>query len=151
VDHLQERSNGFGVERLGMRLVHKRCIEGADLGCIRPSGWTDAPLTAFKDFLNAGLGGNVQGGVNADRTAVGRDESAVKPSTIAMAEKIVTGVFREICAGKIESPASGGGARRLSGGADVLRDQNRDGKHRNAIDRARHCFHPSDRPPGAES
>ena len=94
-------------------------------------------------LVGVGWAGDAEQGISVALSG----ESAVKPSTIAMAEKIVTGVFREICAGKIESPASGGGARRLSGGADVLRDQNRDGKRRKATGRARHCFHPSDRPP----
>jgi hypothetical protein len=144
-DGLNERSDWFCVERFGARLVHKCCVEGADLGCIRPRRRAGAPLAAFKDFPDSGLSGNVQGRIRADRIAVWRDDRAVIPRTIPIAEKVVAGIAREIRAGKVQSPASGrSGARRLSGGADVLRDQNRDGKHCSATDKPRHCFQPSD-------
>src|SRR5262249_16907466 len=104
-DHLKERSDWFGVERLSACLVHECRIESADLGRIRPRRRTGAFLSAFEDVADAGLGVDYQRSIDADRTAIGRDDGAVIPGTIAIAEKVITRIARKIRASKIESPA----------------------------------------------
>jgi hypothetical protein len=50
---------------------------------------------------------HAQGGEYTIRTAVGRDNGAIIPGAVTVAEKVVAGFFREIRSGKIKAPASG--------------------------------------------
>jgi hypothetical protein len=145
-DRLKERRDWFGVEPIGARHVHEGRIEGADLRRIRSRGRLNAIHAAFKNVTDAGLGGNVQGGVHADRAAIARYASAVIPGTVAIAEKIVAGIRCKIGAGKVEAPARGRSRTRGPfGGTAGRRDQKRDGQYGNAAGEARHWFLPLDR------
>ncbi|HWN49496.1 MAG TPA: hypothetical protein VNO18_06645, partial [Xanthobacteraceae bacterium] len=95
--------------RLDAGLVHKGRIEGAELGCVCPRREINAFLAALEDFPNTGFGGNAQVSENADRTAIGRNDAAIVPKAVAIAEKIVTRPFSKIRAGEIKSPAPDAG------------------------------------------
>jgi hypothetical protein len=145
-DLLEERGDRLRVERLDARLTHEGRIEGSDLGRVQARRGIDALLATLKDFPDAGLGADGQLRENAIGTAIGRNDGAVIPGAIAVAEKVVAGPGRKIHARKIKSPGTGrsrSGARRLPVGTAAPCDgEEEEEKPRDEADRFRHSFGP---------